>query len=150
MSENGGARNLKPLEGVLDEFGLGNRRPHHVARAIAVAEAGTVENDDTVISGGQIDQTAGFKILDHAAIAVKKNQRFARAPLDVVEPNAVDVEETAGGRIVTLRFLRKMAIDQRHRDQRSNSDRRRHDEGRRLCVAASDWEDGTQASNRAG
>jgi hypothetical protein len=114
---------------VLDEFGLGIRRPHHVARAVAVAESGTVENDDPVVLGSEINQTAGFEILDHAAVAVKKNQRLAGAPLNVVQPKAVDVEEAAGSRIVTLRFLRKMTIDQSHCGQRSSHARRSYREG---------------------
>lgn len=109
---------------MLDEFGQGILRAHDVARAVAVAESGTVENDDPVIPGREIDQTAGFEILDHAAVAVKKNQRLARAPLDVVQPNAVDVEEAAGSRIVTLGFVRKMTIDQSHCGQRSDRHRR--------------------------
>src|SRR4249920_4025780 len=85
-----------------------------------MAKPGPVENDDPVVFCCEVNQTAGFEILDHAAIAVKKNQRFARAPLNVVQPNAVDVEESAGRRIVTLRFLRKMTSDQGHRGQRSD------------------------------
>jgi hypothetical protein len=81
---------------------------------------------------------------------VKKNQRFARASLDVVQPDAVDVEEPAGSRIFTLRFLRKMTIDQSHCGQRSDRNRRSQNVGRRLCVTTSDRDGGTQASNRAG
>ena len=62
---------------LLDQFGLGIGRPDDVARPVAVAEAGTVENDDPVVLGGEINQTAGFEILDHAAVAVQQNQRFA-------------------------------------------------------------------------
>ena len=42
-----------------------------------------------VVFGRKIDQTAGFEILDHAAVAVKKNQRLARAPFNIVQPNAI-------------------------------------------------------------
>jgi hypothetical protein len=90
---------------VLDEFGLGVRRPHDVAGAVAVAKSRTIENDNPVVPGSGINQTAGFEILDHAAIAVEKNERLTQAPFNVVEPNAVDVEEAAGSGIVTLRFL---------------------------------------------
>jgi hypothetical protein len=58
---------------VLDEFCLNIRRPYDVARAVAVAEAGTVEHDDPVVLGSEINQTAGFEILDHAAVAVQQN-----------------------------------------------------------------------------
>jgi hypothetical protein len=49
-----------------------------------VAETRTVEIDDPVCFGGKIDQPAGFEILDHAAVAVKKNRRFSRATFNVV------------------------------------------------------------------
>jgi hypothetical protein len=42
-----------------------------------MAEARTIENDDAIVLGGQINQTAGFKILDHAAVAVQQDQRRA-------------------------------------------------------------------------
>jgi hypothetical protein len=46
-------------------------RPDDVTRPITVAEAGTIEDDDAVVLSRQLDQSAGFKILDHAAIAVQ-------------------------------------------------------------------------------
>jgi hypothetical protein len=67
-----------------------------------------------------------------------------------VQPNAVDVEEAAGGRIVTLRFLRKMTIDQGHCGQGSDRNCRSYREGRRLYVATLDWDGKTQASNSMG
>ena len=85
--------------------------PDHIARAIAVTEAGSVENDDSEMFCRKINQTAGFKVFNHAAVAVQQNQRVARAPFNVVEPNATYIEEAAGRWIVTLRFLCKMTID---------------------------------------
>jgi hypothetical protein len=41
-----------------------------------------------------------------------------------VQPNAVDVQEAASGRIVTLRFLCEISIDQSHFSERPNYDRR--------------------------
>jgi hypothetical protein len=49
-----------------------------------VAKAGTVENNDAIILRSPIDQATGFKILDHAAVAVEKDQRFPCSTLDVV------------------------------------------------------------------
>jgi hypothetical protein len=88
-----------------------------------VAEAGAVENDDPVIFCSEINQTAGFEILDHAAVAMKKNQRVAFAAFDVMKPNPVYLKEATGGRIVMLRFLREMTIDQGDRGQRSDRNR---------------------------
>jgi hypothetical protein len=41
---------------------------------------------------------------------VQQHQGFARAPFNVVEPNATYIEEATGCRIVTLSFLCKMTI----------------------------------------
>jgi hypothetical protein len=54
---------------------------------------------------------------------MKKNQWFAFAAFNVMEPNAVYLEEATGGRIVMLRFFREMTIDQGDRGQRSNRNR---------------------------
>lgn len=96
---------------MLDEFGLGIWRPYDVARPVAVAEAGPIEDDNPVVLGSKTDQTAGFEVLNHAAVAVQKNQRVTRASLNVVKPNTVDIQEAAGRRIVMFGFLRKMTID---------------------------------------
>jgi hypothetical protein len=76
VSKDDSVRNVELIQGVFNEFGLGVRRPNDVARAVAVAESGSVENNDPVILGSEINQTAGFEILDHAAVAVKENQRI--------------------------------------------------------------------------
>ena len=111
MSENGGVRNVEFCECLLDQFGLGLWGPDHIARAIAVTEPGSVENDDPEMSCRKINQTAGIKVFNHTAVAVQQNQGFARAPLNVVETNATYIEEAAGRWIVTLRLLCKMTID---------------------------------------
>ena len=77
-----------------------------------MAEARTIENDDAIILGGQIDQTAGFEILDHAAIAVQQDQRRARATFDIVQPDAVYLQELASGRIVVFSILGQVAVHQ--------------------------------------
>jgi hypothetical protein len=87
-------------------------RPDHVTWSIAVAKAGTVENDDSVAFGRQIDQPARLKILDHAAVAVEKDQRFACATFDIVQPNAVYVQELTMWRVVARGFLREIPIHQ--------------------------------------
>ena len=58
-----------------------------------MAEPGAVKGDDAVVGGRDIDHAARFKILDHAAIAVKQDERFALSPLDVVQAHTVDFDE---------------------------------------------------------
>ena len=73
MSEKDSVRNAEPCKSLLDQFCLGVGRPDHVARPVAVAESGTVENDDLELLCRKIDQTAGLEILDHTAVAMQKN-----------------------------------------------------------------------------
>ena len=99
-----------------------------------MAETGTIKNDNPVILGREIDQTAGFKVLDHAPIAVEQNHRVACAALDIMQPDAVDLQKATGRRIVALGFLRKISIGQGHRSQSSNHRRGRSHEG--SCMVA--------------
>jgi len=103
MPQGHGVGDAKTLEGALDQCSLSIMRPDDVPGPVAVAEARSIENDDPIVLGGQIDQTTGFEILDHAAVAVQKDQRLARAPFDVAQPNTVHLKELTGRRIVALR-----------------------------------------------
>jgi hypothetical protein len=67
----------QPMESAVNQLSLCCRRPDNVTRPITMTEARTIENDDAIILSGQIDQTTGFEILDHAAIAVQQDQRGA-------------------------------------------------------------------------
>jgi PAS domain S-box-containing protein len=68
-----------------------------------------------VVPGGQVDQPARFEILDHAAVAVQKHQWLAVASFHVVQPDAVDIKELAGRRIIVFCLLRKMTVQKRGR-----------------------------------
>jgi hypothetical protein len=77
-----------------------------------VAKAGAVENDDPMVRGGQIDQSARLKILDHTSVAVKKDQRFPCSALDVVQPNTVYLQELTLRRVVAHSLLSEMSVYQ--------------------------------------
>ncbi|GIQ75532.1 hypothetical protein BraRD5C2_39730 [Bradyrhizobium sp. RD5-C2] len=47
---------------------------YDVAGSQAVAEARAIKYDYAVVPGGKIDEAACFKILDHAAVAMKQDQ----------------------------------------------------------------------------
>ena len=70
-------RDVQSMESAVNQFSLSRRGPDNVTRPIAMTKAGTIENDDAIVPGGQINQTAGFEILDHAAVSVQKDQRRA-------------------------------------------------------------------------
>jgi hypothetical protein len=98
------------MESSLKDFSLRRWRPNNVTRPITMAEARSIENDDAIILGSQIDQTTGFEILDHAAVAVQQDQRRARAPLDIVEPDSVYFEESTSVGIVVFRITGQAAV----------------------------------------
>jgi len=52
-----------------------------------MSESRAVEHDHPVILGRQVNQAARLEILDHAAIAVKENQRPAIAAFHIVQTN---------------------------------------------------------------
>ena len=101
-----------------------------------MAKAGTIESDDTIILGGQIDQTAGFEILDHAAVAVQQDQRHARATFDIVEPDAVYFQELTSGRVVAFSILGQAAVHQGRYRQSSDDRSCSHDIRMRLSNRA--------------
>jgi hypothetical protein len=110
MSEDESAMHAKLTQRLEKQFSLCCGRPNNVSGPIAVAVPGAIEHDDPVIFGSQFDQAARFKILDHAAVTMEKNQRSARAALHVVNPDAIHLKESSSGRIVALCFFGKLPI----------------------------------------
>jgi hypothetical protein len=93
------------MESAVNQISLRCRRPDNVTRPITMAETRTIEHDDAIILSGQIDQTARFEILDHAAITVQQDQRGARATFDIVKPDAIYFQELTSGGIVVFSTL---------------------------------------------
>jgi hypothetical protein len=92
--------NAQPIECLLEQVCLCLRGPNDIPRPQAMSKSRTVEHDHPVILGCQINQAARREILDHAAIAVKENQRPAIAPFHIVQTHAVDVDEPPLRRII--------------------------------------------------
>ena len=57
--------NVEFCECLLDQFGLGVGGPDHIARAVAVTETGSVENDDPEMFCRKINQTAAIKVFNN-------------------------------------------------------------------------------------
>src|SRR5688572_12364798 len=110
MPEHGGALDAYVLKGLIKEVGLCISRPNRAARPLAVSEPWAVENDNAVGSGRHVDETARLEILDQAAVAVQQDKWFAFAPLHVVQTDAIDFEELASRRVLTLRLVREMTV----------------------------------------
>ena len=113
MSKHDRLFDAKVRKRILEEVGLGRRRPDDIAGPQAVAESGTIEHDHAIILGGEIDQTTRFEILDHAAIAMEQNQRPAGSPLDIVQADTVDVDEPTLWGVIALCLVGKAPIDKR-------------------------------------
>jgi hypothetical protein len=104
-----------------------------------MAEAGAIENDDPVILGSEVDQTAGFEVLYHAPVAMQKHHRVACASFDVVKPDAVHIKESARRRVVTFRFARETSVDDGGGSQSCNRYRRGCNERRCLAITTPTW-----------
>jgi hypothetical protein len=110
MSEDESAPHAQSLQRCKKQVGLCIRRPNNVSRTLAVSIPWAIEHDNPVILGSQFDETARFEVLDHASVAVKKDERSTRSPLDVVEADPVNIEEFAGRRIIALSLFRELPI----------------------------------------
>jgi hypothetical protein len=89
MAENHGSRYAQLSERQMDELGLRCWRPDRAPRAIAMSKAGAVEDNDAVPLRRHVEETTGFEIGDHAAIAVQQDERLPFSPLNVVQAHAI-------------------------------------------------------------
>ena len=126
MTQHGRPRNVQATEHLRNEIGLRIGSPERRTRTIAVAVAGPIERHHAVSPGGEINQSAGSEILNHAAIAVQKHQRISVALVNVVQPTAIDRQKPASGRVVLLSLCSGTPIYQRrsHKPDRNRGTRR--------------------------
>ena len=83
-----------------------------------------VEDDNPMFLGGLVEQPTQLEILDHTAVAVQQNERLAFAALDIVQLDAIDLEELPFWRIKALGGLRASSINER-RDREEQQPRPR-------------------------
>jgi hypothetical protein len=88
-------------------------RPDGPTRAVAVAKAWPIKNDDPVSSDRHLDKAARSRVLNHACVAMQQNQGLAFAVVDVVEATTSHFHELSDGWVVTLRLLRSDAVYER-------------------------------------
>src|SRR5690242_17177198 len=106
------------LQGLVEQLRLLRRRPDSAARTGAVPEARAVERDDPMSLGREVEDAADLPVLDHGAVAVEKHNRRAIAPLQIVEPNTVNLEKASSRRMVSLRPVRAGTREERRAAQR--------------------------------
>jgi hypothetical protein len=95
MPEDGCPPDTQANQRPHEKVGLSVRIPDHVAGARTVPKSGPIERDHSVILSRKIDEASRLKVLNHAAVAVKQDQRRAGSALDVMEADAVDLHEPA-------------------------------------------------------
>ena len=67
-----------------------------------MAEAGTIERDHAVIARQAIEQAARLEVALRHHVAVDQHDRRPFAVLDDMQAHAVDLEQSAGGRLVAF------------------------------------------------
>ncbi len=96
---------------LVQQIGLLRRGPGAPARALAVAEAGTVEHDDAVGPDQLVDDVAGVEVVSRDGVAVQQHHGVPGAPVGVVQPDAVHLDEPAFRRILTFRPARGGVVE---------------------------------------
>ncbi len=76
---------------------------------MAIARA--VKHNDTIFLGSHLDKAARFEILNHAAIAMQQNKRLAPTALDIMQPDAVDLQKVSRRRVVSLGFRGEISVN---------------------------------------
>ena len=117
MAKNNGVRDAKLSEGGAKQIRLRAGRPDDIARTVTMAEPRAIEYDDAVVFGSKIDEAAGFKVLDHASIAVQKHKRITRAALNVMKPHALHLQKLTLRRIITFGLLGGLPVEHSRSDE---------------------------------
>src|SRR5215207_3143037 len=92
----------EPDKCLVKEVSLGGQGPDSVPRPHAVAVARAVEGDDPVALGGAVQDTAGAPILDQGHETMQQDQGLALAALDIVQVDAINIEEAAEWRVLSF------------------------------------------------
>jgi hypothetical protein len=116
MAENDCAWRIDFFKSAGNEVGLCFGCPDCAAGPLAVTKSRSVKGDHAVFFRCQIDQPAGFKVLDHAAVAMQEDQRSSRPPLNVVEAQTVHCYESSERRVPPFSFMGKPPVKKRRRD----------------------------------
>jgi hypothetical protein len=93
----------QPLKRRVDQVGLFGRLPKASARAVAVPEAGPIEDDDPIPSNQPLGDAAGVVVRPGDGVAVQQDDGPPRSSVAVVQPRAIHLEEGALGRVLALR-----------------------------------------------
>ena len=88
---------------LVDKVRLGARRPEFQARALAVTKTGPVERNNPIALFSLSADTAQLPVFECHRVAMDQNdRRTAPSTVRIVETDAVDGQEPAGGRVLLL------------------------------------------------
>src|SRR5215213_5146667 len=86
-------------QSLVEQLRLLGGGPQVPARALAVAEAGAIEDDHPMAPQQELSNSAGVPVVPTHRVAVDQHDRAALAPIAVVQPHAVHLHKGALGRV---------------------------------------------------
>src|SRR5689334_4924758 len=113
MAEKNSTPESQASKGMAEQGSLGARSPNLTSRSVAVPKAWAVEDDHSVFLRSRLNEAARGEILNHAAVSMQHDERLSCPIFDIMQPNAVHLDETAHRRISALRALRKLTVHNR-------------------------------------
>ena len=84
--------------------------PQASAGTLAVPEAGTIEDDHPVGFQQELAYSAGIVVIPGHGVAVDQDDWLPRAPVAVMQPDAIDLDEGPFGRMPALGSARRNVI----------------------------------------
>ena len=102
MPEHDRAMHVQKAQRLGKEVGLRERAIAPAPWPLAMAVPRPVERDDAVVFACLAYQPAEHEVFDHASEPVQENERRALPHVDVVQPHAVDGDESPERRICAL------------------------------------------------
>ena len=102
VTEDEGPLDSQTIESASQKVGLRSRRPLSTVRTVAVAHTRPVERDDPMTFGRAVENATVRKILGGDDVAVQQDDGRPFTLFEVMEPDAVKVDEPTLGRVPPL------------------------------------------------
>jgi hypothetical protein len=107
------AAHADPRQRLVDQLGLRLGAPESAMRAIAMAEARAIQDDDAMAALQQAHPVGDGEILCHRAIAVQQDDDRTLALVQFMQPRAIHLDEAAARRIAPFGGARHEVIRER-------------------------------------
>jgi hypothetical protein len=113
------ALDVEMRKGAAKKVGLRRGSPRRATWPVAVAVAGAIEGDDAMpLRGYLVEHAAQDPVLRRHHVAVEQHDRCSGTPLEVVQPDAINLDEASGGRMPALDLSGMVAVVERCRSKR--------------------------------